>query len=135
MAVSNTNSGGWELPLNPEIIVVPEPAGQLFLGSVKVTFTRTIYSDPNNPPPSGCWVRLVTEGSGFVDWTEKGGLENHVDDPVTGTVVANESIAANLSSLEPGGSVTVGVSGLDSIGSPISRARNRSKLGSSPRRS
>jgi hypothetical protein len=113
MAVSNSNSGGWELWLNPQIVVVPEPAGQLFLGSAKVTFTRTNYSDPNFVAPPYCWVSLVTEGSGFVDWTEKGGLNNHVNDAVQGTVIAQESTAANLTKLDPGESLTVGVSGLD----------------------
>ncbi len=113
MAVSNSNSDGWELLLNPGIIVVPEPAGQLFLGSAKVTFTRTAYSNPSFPAPAFCAVSLTTEGSGFVDWTEKGGLISHVNGAVQGVVVAAESTTANLSKLAPGESLTVGVSGLD----------------------
>lgn len=113
MTVSNVNSGGWELWLNPAIVVVPEPAGQLFPGSVKVTITRKDYTLPSTPAPGSCLVSLVTDGSGFLDWAEKGGLPKHANDPVQGVVFASESKVVDLSTLTPGQSLTVGLSGLD----------------------
>lgn len=113
MTVSNANSGGWELWLNPAIVVVPEPAGQLFPGSLKVTITRKDYTSPTTPAPASCLVSLETDGSGFLDWAEKGGLPKHVNDPVQGVVFASESKVVDLSKLAPGESLTVGLSGLD----------------------
>lgn len=114
MTVSNINgNGGWYLYLNPEIVVVPEPAGQLFPGAVKVTFHPKPGVDLESPAaPKSCSVSLVTRGSGLLRWTDKHGF-HHENDPVEGVVFATESVGADLSELKVGDALVVGVSGLD----------------------
>ncbi|MCP4966070.1 MAG: hypothetical protein GY926_12650 [bacterium] len=113
LATTQAQSGGWVLHLNPEIRVIPEPAGQLFPGSIEVRITRKLDGESiGSAPPETCFVSLRTEGAGPLSWTTKQGV-SHVDETVVGPVFASESIAVDLIRLAPGESTTVGVASLD----------------------
>ncbi len=112
LATTQAQSGGWVLLLNPEIRVIPEPAGQLFPGSVSVRVTRKPTGVPGPDTPTFCAATLWTDGSGKLSWRDKYG-DQHTDEVVTGAVFASASGGANLSDLGPGESLTFGVAGID----------------------
>ncbi|MCP3975060.1 MAG: hypothetical protein GY720_11275 [bacterium] len=113
LATAQAQSGGWVLWLNPDIRVIPEPAGRLFPGSIQATVTRKVDGIlVGSQIPEECFAELVTEGSGPISWTEKQG-KSHVDEQVTGPVFKANRVRIDLTKLDPGDSVTVGVASLD----------------------
>lgn len=112
LATAQAQSGGWVLHLHPDIRVIPEPAGQLFPGSVMVRITRKAVGEPGPNTPTSCSVSLRTDGSGPLSWRDKFGNE-HENEVVSGPVFAVATGQANLVGLDPGESVTIGVAGLD----------------------
>lgn len=113
LAVSQATSGGWVLQLHPDIRVVPEPAGQLFPGSAMITITRkTDGFALGSVPVTGCVVSLETDGAGPLSWTAKNGI-HHEGEFVSGNVFPLETVFVDLSQLEPGESVTVGIASLE----------------------
>ncbi len=113
LSTAQAQSGGWVLWLNPDIRVIPEPAGQLFPGSIQATVTRKVDGIlVGSQIPEECFAELVTEGSGPISWTEKQG-KSHIDEQVSGPVFAANRARIDLTKLGPGDSVTVGVASLD----------------------
>jgi hypothetical protein len=113
LATAQAKSGGWVLYLNEEIRVIPEPAGQLFPGSIQVRITRKPDGQLiGSQPPTSCYISLETSGAGPLSWTAKSG-ESFVDRVVEGPVFAAAATVVDLSKMEPGDSITAGVASLD----------------------
>jgi hypothetical protein len=95
-AVAGAASDGYTLFLNPDIVVVPEPAGTVAPGVVELVLTRT------NAPFSGTSCVIHGQVVGSTVWTWSGEDGSHIAEQVSGDAAAPMSTTVDVSGIKPG---------------------------------
>ena len=105
VAMAGATSGGYALFLNPDILVITEPAGVVNFGFAAVDITRPV--DLAVPPTSVCAVKFEVFATAQVQWTQPNGT--HRNEVVTASVIAPAYGSIDLATIEPGGTRSIGL--------------------------